>query len=166
MARHAQVGGYVQPGSPILTLSQRSNLEVNAEIDQQYLESIRTIRPLEYVSRSQRWPVQLLRVSDVLDPGSRTATGRFGFIADAAPAGSSGQLVWNERSGLLPVELIVERGGELGVFVANSNTAAFIAIAGAQQGRPARVDLPAATLIITRGQTRLQDGDAIEVRRE
>ena len=53
-----------------------------------------------------------------------------------------------------------------GVFVANDEHARFVAIPGAQEGRPAAVDLPAETLIVVRGHTRLQDGDSLDINRE
>ena len=54
----------------------------------------------------------------------------------------------------------------LGVFVADSNTAQFVPVPGAQEGRPAPVDLSRDTLIVVRGQARLQDGDALTISRE
>ncbi len=162
-ARQAQVGGYVQPGSPLLTLSQRGDREVDAEIDARYRESLSIGTEAWFDSRGQRWPIRLERLSSVVDPSSRTVRGRFRFVDDEAETGSSGEVVWDDLSGVLSVNVIVERANALGVFVAQGNTAKFVVIEGAQQGRPAAVDLPGDTLVIVRGQTRLQDGDAIEV---
>lgn len=161
--RHAQVGGYVQPGSALLTLSQEGNREVDAEIDARYRDSLAIGTEAAFDSRGSRWSVRLERLSSVVDPASRTVKGRFSFVDGEAETGSSGQVVWDDLSGVLSVNVIVERGGALGVFVAEGDTARFVVIEGAQQGRPAAVDLPPETLIIVRGQTRLQDGDAIEV---
>ncbi len=163
LARHAQVGGYVQPGSPVVTLTQSKGREVDAEVDARYLDSVSDVDAFFFESRSRQWPVELLRLTDVLDPNSGTLTARFSFVDAAAPIGSSGQVVWNELSGVVPIDLIVQRGERLGVFVVNAGRAQFIAIAGAQQGRPAAVDLPADTPIVVRGQRRLQDGDEVEV---
>ncbi len=161
--RHAQVGGYVQPGTALLTLSQQDGREVDAEIDARYRDSLTVGTVATFDSRDNRWAIRLERLSSVVDPASRTVRGRFSFVDGEAETGSSGQVVWNDLSGVLSVNVIVERGSELGVFVAEGNTARFVAIEGAQQGRPAAVDLPPETLVIVRGQTRLQDGDAIEV---
>ena len=161
--RQAQVGGYVQPGTALLTLSQQGNREVDAEIDARYRDSLPVGTEAWFDSRGSRWPIRLERLSSVVDPASRTIQGRFRFVDEEADTGSSGQVVWNDLSGVLSVNVIVERGNELGVFVADGNAARFVVIDGAQQGRPAAVDLPPDTLVIVRGQTRLQDGDAIEV---
>ncbi len=66
----------------------------------------------------------------------------------------------------MPVAKIVQRGTVLGVFVANSDTVRFVPIPGAQEGRPALVDLSPDTLIVVRGQARLQDGDAVSISQE
>lgn len=161
--RRAQVGGYVQPGSPLLTLSQLGGQEVDAEIDARYRGSLSIGTEAVFDSRGTRWPVRLERLSSVVDPISRTVRGRFRFVDGEADTGSSGEIIWNDLSGVLSVNVIVERNNQLGVFVADGETARFVVIDGAQQGRPAAVNLPAETLVIIRGQNRLQDGDAIEV---
>lgn len=163
LARHAQVGGYVQPGSPIVTLTQSKNREIEAEVDAKYLQTIGDVDSFVFESRSRRWPARLLRMSNVLDPNSGTLTARFAFSDDAAPIGSSGQIVWNELEGVVPVDLIVQRDTRLGVFIVEGSVARFVPVDGAQQGRPAAVSLPGDTMIVTRGQRRLQDGDTVEV---
>ena len=163
LARHAQVGGYVQPGSPVVTLTQSKDPEISAEIDAKYLASIPAVDRFVFESRSAQWPARLLRMSNVLDPNSGTLTARFAFEDRAAPIGSSGQIVWNELEGVVPVELIVQRSDTLGVFVVEAGRARFAPVKGAQQGRPAAIDLPGDTRIVIRGQRRLQDGDSVEV---
>jgi hypothetical protein len=69
--------------------------------------------------------------------------------------------VWTESSGVVPVSLIVQRGTALGVFIANNGKAEFVAIPGAQEGRPATLTLADDTLIVSRGHTRLQHGDEL-----
>ena len=161
--RQAQVGGYVQPGTPLLTLSQQGDREVDAEIDARYRASLAIGTEAWFDSRGRRWPIRLERLSSVVDTASRTVRGRFLFVGDEAETGSSGEVVWNDLDGVLSVNVIVERNNRLGVFVAEGTSARFVVIEGAQQGRPAAVDLPPDTSVIVRGQTRLQDGDAIEV---
>ena len=102
----------------------------------------------------------------MIDTDTRILRARLKFPDDPAPIGLTGELVWSEATGLLPVAQIVQRGSTLGVFIANSDTARFVPIPGAQEGRPATVDLPPDTLIVVRGQARLQDGDALSISRE
>lgn len=157
--RQAQVGNFAQPGTQLLTLVQTDRREVDAELDPSYATFIVDAKELRYVSMGHEYPVQLLRLSDVIETDTRRIRVRFGFLAEAAAIGSSGEIVWNEKSGVVPVTLIVQRGSVLGVFAARSGKAEFIEIPGAQQGRPAALDMPDETLIVSHGHVRLQDGD-------
>jgi RND family efflux transporter MFP subunit len=166
VARQAQVGSYAQPGTVLMTLVQTDNIEIDVELDPRYSVNIPRVTELRYTSQGREWPVILLRLSDVVDISSRVVHARFRFADATAPIGSSGQLVWNESTGLVPVALIVQRGEQFGVFIAENNKARFVAIPSAQEGRPAPIDLPSETLIISRGHVRLQNGDALQITRE
>jgi RND family efflux transporter MFP subunit len=161
--RQAQVGSFAQPGSPLLTLVQTDGREVDVELDPRYAVNVPKVSDLKYVSEGREWSVEVLRVSSVIDVSSRVVRARLTFVGEQAPIGSSGQLVWIESSGHLPVDLVVQRDGELGVFIAENNKAKFIALPDAQAGRPVDVNLPQDTLVVSRGQGRLQDGDTLQV---
>ncbi len=163
--RQAQVGSYAQPGTPLLTLVQTDQREVEVELDPRWVENLGRTGELQFESQGKSWPVSLERISSIIDPATRLVRGRFSFTDSVAPIGATGHLVWKDASGLLPVELIVQRGREFGVFTANPDVANFVAIPSAQLGRPAVVNLPPETLIIVEGHTRLQDGDSLAVTR-
>jgi RND family efflux transporter MFP subunit len=164
--RQGQVGNLATPGSPLLTLVQTANREVDAEIDPRYAEQLKTNADLSFVSDGREWPLELARLSSVIEADSRKLRGRFRFLGEPAAIGSTGELVWNEPSRLLPVELIVQRGKELGLFTVSNGRASFVAIPSAQEGRPATVNLPDSTPVVTRGHVRLQDGDTVQISRE
>lgn len=164
--RQAQVGSYAQPGSPLITLVQTDNIEIDVELDPRYAVNIPQVSDLRFVSQGSEWPVTLARLSNVIDIASRVVHARFTFTGGSAAIGTSGQLIWNELSGLVPVSLIVQRGNEFGIFIAEDDHARFVAIPNAQEGRPAPISLPAETLIVSRGHVRLQDGDALQVNPE
>lgn len=163
VARAAQVGSLAQPGTPLVSIVQLGNREVDADVDPRFAAGISTARELRLVSQGKSWPLSVARVSPVIDTASRIQKARFTFAGDPAPIGTSGEVTWQEGAALLPVPLIVQRDGRLGVFVAENNVARFIALPDAQEGRPAQSDLPADTLLVVRGQSRLQDGDALQV---
>lgn len=166
VARQGQVGGLATPGSPLLTIAQRTDREVDAEIDPQDTASLLDADDLRFESRGRAWPVSLARLSDVIETDTRKQRGRFHFARDAAPIGASGHVVWTDASALVPVNLVVQRGTALGVFTAEDGQARFVPLRAAQEGRPAPADLPQDTMIVTRGHVRLQDGDPLEVTRE
>jgi len=164
--RQAQVGSYAMPGTALMTIVQIDGREIDAEIDPRYAVQLPAVSELRFVSQGREWHVELSRLSSVIETDTRILHARFKFAGDPAPIGLTGELVWNEATGLVPVAQIVQRGTSLGVFVAASDTARFVPIAGAQEGRPAFVDLPPDTLIVVRGQARLQDGDTLSIHHE
>lgn len=166
VARQAQVGSYAQPGTALITLVQTDDIEIDVELDPRYSAYIPQVSGVRFHSLGKEWAVELARLSDVIDISSRIVHARFRFTEDAAAIGTSGQLVWNESSGLVPVALIVQRGRQFGVFIVENDKARFIAIPNAQEGRPAPIALPPETLIVSRGHVRLQDGDSLQVNPE
>ena len=164
--RQAQVGNFAQPGTPLMTIVQRDMREVDAELDPRYALHIPQVSKLRFSSQGRDYPVKLARLSDVIETDTRKLRARLKFTGDKAPIGASGHLVWTENSGVVPVTLIVQRGPDLGVFAANNGKAEFVAIPAAQEGRPAPLDLPDETLIVSRGHVRLQDGDELQILRE
>jgi RND family efflux transporter MFP subunit len=164
--RQGQVGNLATPGSPLMTLVQTADREVDAEIDPRFAAQLETAADLRFVSEGREWPLEVARLSSVIETDTRKVRGRFRFPDESAPIGSGGEVVWNEPSGLIPVSLIVQRGNALGVFTVNDGRARFVAIPSAQEGRPVAVNLPVDTPIITSGHVRLQDGDAIQITRE
>jgi RND family efflux transporter MFP subunit len=164
--RQAQVGSYAMPGTALMTIVQTDGREIDAEIDPRYAVALPTVSDLRFVSQGREWRVELSRLSSVIETDTRILRARLKFADDAAPIGLTGELVWNEATGLVPVAQIVQRGDALGIFVARSDTANFVPIPGAQEGRPAPVDLSPDALIVVRGQVRLQDGDIVSISRE
>ena len=164
--RQAQVGSYAMPGTVLMTIVQTDGREIDAEIDPRYAVALPAVSDLRFVSQGREWRVELARLSSVIETDTRILRARLKFPGDPAPIGLTGELVWREATGLVPVAQIVQRGTTLGVFIANSDTARFVQIPGAQEGRPAPVALPPDTLIVVRGQARLQDGDAVSISRE
>jgi RND family efflux transporter MFP subunit len=164
--RQGQIGNLATPGSPLMTLVQTADREVDAEIDPRFAEQLEAAADLKFVSEGREWSLDLARLSPVIETDTRKVRGRFRFPDESAPIGSSGDVVWNEASGLIPVSLIVQRGNTLGFFTVRDGRARFVAIPSAQEGRPAAVNLPVDTPIITSGHARLQDGDAIQISRE
>ena len=95
----------------------------------------------------------------------RARRARFEFTGAAPSVGRSGEVVWRVARGQLPASLISRRDGTLGVFLLEGSReagrAVFHSLPGAQEGRPATIDLPPDREVILRGRERLQDGDAV-----
>jgi RND family efflux transporter MFP subunit len=162
-SRMAQVGSFVRNGDPLIALTQIDQFELDSEIPDSQADEVRTTKLLRFESRGQSWPVELLRLSPVIDSRGRTRQARFAFTRDAPAIGRSGELVWQVGAGMLPSNLISRRDGVLGVFLFESGKARFEKLPGAQEGRPARVRLPLSSRVITMGRERLQDGATVAV---
>ena len=161
--RMAQVGNFVRNGDPLIAVTQIDRFELGSDIPDGQAEDIRNTDMIRFESRGQNWPVKLLRLSPVIDVQGRTRQARFAFTGSAPAVGRSGELVWKVGEGMLPSNLISRRNGVLGVFLLESDKARFQPLPGAQEGRPASVDLPSTTRIVTLGRERLQDGAALNV---
>jgi RND family efflux transporter MFP subunit len=159
--RDAQVGAYVSPGMPLLTLVQTDQAELEGEITPVEADSLSSSTNIVFSSNGREWPVELVRLSSVIGERSRVQKVRLRF-GDSAPAiGSSGYLVWQRGQQALPADLVVKRGSELGVFTVDRQTARFVPLPNAQEGRPALVTLPANTLIVVGGRDQVEDGDPV-----
>ena len=161
--RQAQIGSYAMPGTALMTIVQTDEREIDVEIDPRYAVQLPTISDLFFISQGRKWPVKFSRLSNVIETNTRILRARFTFANESAPIGLTGELVWNDASDLMPVAQIIQRGTSLGVFVVNSNKAHFVPLPGAQEGRPVLIDLSPDTLIVVRGQARLQDGDSVSI---
>ena len=161
--RMAQVGNFVRNGDPLIAVTQVDEFELDAEIPDGQADEVRVSKVIRFESRGQSWPVELLRLSPVINSQGRTRQARFAFSGNAPAVGRSGELVWRVGTGMLPSNLISRRNGVLGVFLLESDKARFQPLPGAQEGRPASVDLPATTRVITLGRERLQDGASVTV---
>lgn len=162
--RLAQVGETVAPGTPLYVLVQAGADELQATIGSVDADSLRQPSSLAFHAGGQAHPVRLLRVGHVVQAPARTRQAWFTFEQAAPAPGTSGTLRWRDDRPHLPPDLMVRRQGALGIFVmSGKNQVRFIQLPNAQEGRavPVPTNLPASTLIVTKGQSGLQDGMAV-----
>ena len=124
--RMAQVGNFVRNGDPLIAVTQVDRFELDAEIPDGQAEELLNADMIRFESRGQSWPVELLRLSPVINSQGRTRQARFAFTGNAPGVGRSGSLVWRVGTGMLPSNLISRRNGVLGVFVLGSNKACLL----------------------------------------
>ncbi|MDZ4731297.1 MAG: efflux RND transporter periplasmic adaptor subunit [Xanthomonadales bacterium] len=160
--RMAQAGGYVSLGTPLLEFSETDRFELDAEVPDELADSLGRAEKIEFHSRNESWPVELLRLSPVIETERRSRAARFRFIENAPAIGRSGEVFWRVSRGLLPANLLIRRNGLLGIFLAESGKARFTPLPNAQEGRPVPVQLSIDALIVVTGRDRLQDGDPIK----
>ncbi len=161
--RFGQVGTFVRPGDPLLSLVQTDGFELLAEVPAHLAGTLRDDATATFTADGQSWPVSPLRISPLIEQARRIRRARYAFPGGAPPIGTSGELIWADQARSIPAHLLVRRADALGVFVLEGGSARFQPLASAEEGRPARTDLPAETVIVVGGRERLSDGDAVEV---
>ncbi len=162
--RLANVGDYAVVGTPLVRLLDQENVEVSAKIQEQDLESLQSAADLTFIALGHRYPLVRRVVIPLLQSVTRSYEARLLFRDGdlAPPPGAAGRLSWTDGVGRLPSHLLVRRGDELGVFVADGDRARFQVVAGAREGQPAQVDLPPDSEVIVDGRYALEDGGRIE----
>lgn len=167
--RMAQVGQLTEPGAPLLTLVEFEGPQVAAQLSLDFAEELAGAEDLEFTWREGAAPVRVLHVLPIVDPKTRSREVRLEFSgADVAAPGTSGRLTWHPPGLAVPAHLLVRRGEALGLFLLSGSgdglRARFHPIPGAVEGRPAFVDLPADTMLVTEGRLGLSDQDAVSLR--
>ena len=161
-ARSGQVGELAAPGTVLLTLVDASELELAAQLQPREAESLAMAREPVFEAGGQSHALRLLRVSPALNRESRSIEARFTFVAAPPPAGTEGRLLWRETQAYVPADLLVRRNDRYGVFVSAEGKARFHALDDVQEGRPAAIDLPPETKIVTQGRHALQEGMTLQ----
>lgn len=156
-------GQWLGMGSPVFELYRTDKAEIEVAIPLELASQYQHQSALWSTNVSSQKEVKWLRQSAVLESRQRMA--KVWFEAPSKqPLGLAGTLVFKEPANYLPVEVIVNRMGEQGVFINQAGKAEFKVFESAQDGRPALVpshwDLN--WQVIVKGQQRLQDGDNLK----
>ncbi len=164
--RTAQVGQLLSPGAVVLNLIQTQNREVLAMIPSQLVPTIDQAKELRFVNQQISTPVELLKLSPVINQQSSVQKARFKISGELPAIGQTGQLIWRLDDAMLSADMVVKRKGQLGIFTVDGNQAKFRVLPNAQQGRPVPIDKTLDWQVIVGGRDRLQNGDAIAVKQD
>ena len=159
--RIGQVGEIATPGAPLVRVLDAGRIEVSARVQPDYVAALEESKRITFESRTDSFDLTLHRIVPALNERERNQEARFRFSEKSAMPGTAGRVVWQSAQAYLPPDLVLRRGDELGVFIANGNKAMFVPLPLAQEGRPAPATLPLSATVIVGGRYQLQDGDAI-----
>ena len=164
ISKLANLGDYLIPGSPVLRLLDRDNVEVSAKVQEQDLELLKQAKGVAFIANDKRYPLKLRAILPLMESRIRSYEVRLEFIAGNAYPGSAGRTEWKTPVPYVPAELLVRRKG-LGVFLAVNGQARFVPLAGASAGQPALLakSLTKDSAIIINGRFKINDGDAVRV---
>lgn len=161
--RLAARGELARPGTALVEIVDLQSVEVAAEVlpaEQAHLDASPKVF-LQFLGRD--YPLRIDRRTVVIDPVTRTREVRLAFTDAGAPVGAAGRLVWHGKAPGVAASLVVQRRERLGIFIVRDGKAAFHPLPGAREGRPAMVDLPPDTLVVTDGRQGLRDGDTLDI---
>ncbi len=164
--RLASSGSLATIGTPILKLVQLDDIEISARLREQEAGTLRESKQIWFEFFNKEYRLALRRIVPVIESRTRTREVRLRFSEESAPVGAAGRVHWQGDSLQLPAGYLVRRSEQLGVFLVDGDKARFHPLAGAVEGQPAVIDLPAERLLIVEGRQRLGDGDEISVQRQ
>jgi RND family efflux transporter MFP subunit len=161
--RLASIGELATPGTRLVRLLDSDNIEVQANIQEVDLDSIRQGTEVTFITPHASFPLRLRKILPIVDTEIRSVEARFEFVDRQAPPGAVGRLHWSDSSTHLPPNLLVTRNGKIGVFLNEDGMARFVEIDGAREGRFAKTDLDTNLSLILEGRHSLQDGDPVRL---
>lgn len=164
ISKMANLGDYLIPGSPVLRLLDRDNVEVSAKVQEQDLELLEHAKSIAFIANEKRYALSLRAILPLMESRIRSYEVRLEFAADKAYPGSAGRTEWLTPSAHVPSELLVRRKG-LGVFLVVNGRAKFLPIVGAKVGQPAVLTetLAKDSAIVVNGRFKINDGDVVRV---
>lgn len=164
-ARWQGLGALASPGTALIELVATDALEVSTQLAPALVPGLSGAGTIEFVAGSAVYPVRVDRVAERISRGSRTQEVRLRFAGPEPLPGSEGVIRWRDPRPALPPGFLLEREGRLGVLLLSDDEqyAEFLALPGADVGRPYSVDLPDDTLLIDRGRQRLAAGDRVRI---
>lgn len=161
--RLAALGDFAAVGMPLLELVQTDNTEVKVLLPVEIANSLGKVNQAEFQQQSEKVAVTLRTVLPVVDQATKTREARFSTSTNIAP-GSFGRIVWQTPGNFLPPDMLQNRNDKIGIFIIEGDRAVFHHLPNALVGKPAAIELPATTLVVTIGRHGLQDGQRVRQR--
>lgn len=163
-ARLASEGERMTMGAPVVQLVQVDELEVMANIALDDVASFRAAEAYVFQHNGSRYPLTIRSLVPMVESNARIREARLVFSNETSIAGSSGRLIWETPLAHVPARFLQLRDKVPGIFIVENNSARFVPLPDAEEGRPVQFDMNEATLLITDGRFGLRDGQAITVR--
>lgn len=156
----SSAGTLVQAGTPVLRLQQEQGAELSVLLAPERVAQLSRAGQLWFEFADQTYPVRLRQVVGRISEG-RTQELRLRFTGPSPLTGAAGNLAWQAPEPLLPANLLVRRGEQLGIMVLEQDRARFVPLADAIEGQASPVELPADTRVIIEGQFSVHHGDPV-----
>lgn len=183
--RFVNVGEFVAPSSVLLRLINTDELEVEVQVPITVVNQL-DYKSLDFVYREEHFPLKLRAVIPSIETRARHQRVRLEFIDKKALPDAFGMVHVLLKTINIPANVLVQRGGQTGIFIIKSDTgglatktqseasrqkqraaiAVFYPIENALTGRPAAIDLAPQTLIVLQGRHALSDAQQVMIQGE
>jgi RND family efflux transporter MFP subunit len=161
-ARLIAVGQFASRGTALVRLLDITRPEVSAQVSSRETEALRQAKLLLFEHDGKQYPLILRAVLPTIHTETGTQNVRLDFTGLRSDPGAAGRLIWQNGVRHVPAEYLVQRDGQLGVFIVADGKAHLHALPGSQSGQPAPISLPPETQIIVTGQFGLNEGMAVK----
>ena len=161
-ARLIAVGQFASRGTALVRLLDITRPEVSAQVSSRETEALRQAKLLLFEHDGKQYPLNLRAVLPTIHTETGTQDVRLDFTELRSDPGAAGRLLWRDGVQHVPAEYLVQRDGQLGVFIVADGKAHFHALPGSQSGRPAPISLLPETQLIVTGQFGLNEGVAVK----
>jgi RND family efflux transporter MFP subunit len=161
-ARLIAVGQFAARGTALVELLDMTQPEVSAQVSSRETDVLRQAKSLTFEHDGKHYPLSLRAVLPTIHTETGTQEVRLDFTELRSDPGAAGRLIWQAGMPHVPAEYLVQRGGQLGVFIIADGKAHFHALPGSQSGRPAMISLPPETQLIVTGQFGLSEGTDVK----
>ena len=159
-------GTFVNPGVPILEIIDIDSIELLVDLNLLQIREIEESSSQTFIFDDQSYPLVLRTLLPSINTVQQTQQARFTFPENKPAIGAAGRLQWPLPGQNLPDRLLVLRSGEYAIFILSQSApdrVTFLPLKNAKPGKPARVNLPADTMVVTEGRFSLSDNDLVHV---
>jgi RND family efflux transporter MFP subunit len=164
--RFAAEGEMLVMGQSVIELLQLNTLQVSGKISLNDQVSFLAANRYIFSVDDKSYQMSLRTLIPLIEKNTRSREARFDFVENRAIAGSSGRLRWLSGQAHLPAHLLQSRDGKNGFFILNDESAQFIIVDSAEEGRPVPYTLEKYQLLIIEGRLGLIDGEKVSLMKQ
>jgi RND family efflux transporter MFP subunit len=162
--RIASIGEQVDQGKSVVELLESGQQEVSAQIALSDQNAFLNAREYWFEVNGEKFPLKLRQLIPMIADNSRSLESRLEFVDKKTYSGVTGRVKWHTPSPYLPGYLLQKRENQYGFFVIEQDSARFVSVDGAQEGRPIKLGANANYQIIIDGRFGLRNSQNITLK--
>jgi len=154
-------GDYVATGLTLLSVVQKNNVEIQAQVPVSQLSDLVNGQQYQFINNDLSVDITLNNIVEFIESNSQSQIVSFSVPSDSIMAGAQGTINWHSKYAFLPAHLLTQRKNQYGIFIVDNNKAKFIEVNSAQEGRPFMLSLDGSSQIIIDGRHRVSNDELV-----